>query len=259
MAQRTTYTPGTFSWVDLTTTDQEGAKRFYSALFGWETVDNPVGDGVVYTMATLGGRDVAAISPQPKQQREAGVPPMWNSYITVPNADEALEQARELGATVHAPAFDVLDVGRLGVVQDPQQAYFIVWEPRAHVGAGLVNAHGALSWNELASPDPEASANFYSRLFGWSAEAMKGVDPPYLVVKTSDGHSNGGIRVAASTEPCYWLVYFGTDDLEGSLNRVQELGGGTLVGPIAIGPGRFAAVQDPQGAVFALYAGHFDQ
>ena len=53
-------------------------------------------------------------------------------------------------------------------------------------------------------------------------------------------------------------MYFGTDDLEGSLAKVQELGGATLVEPIAIGPGRFAAVQDPQGAVFALYTGDFD-
>ena len=259
MSERTSYTPGTFSWADLTTTDQEDAKRFYSGLFGWETEDSPVGDGVVYTMAKLDGRDVGAISPQPRQQREAGVPAMWNSYITVTSANEALERARELGATVHAPAFDVLDAGRMGVVQDPQGAYFMVWEPRANIGAGLVNAHGALSWNELASPDPEASASFYSRLFDWSAEAMPGVDPPYLVIKRSDGHTNGGIRTAASTEPCYWLVYFGTDDLEGSLAKVQDLGGVALVDPIAIGTGRFAVVQDPQGAVFALYTGDFDQ
>ena len=47
MSERTSYTPGTFSWADLTTTDQEDAKRFYSGLFGWETEDTPVGDGVV--------------------------------------------------------------------------------------------------------------------------------------------------------------------------------------------------------------------
>ena len=83
MSDRTSYTPGTFSWADLTTTDQEGAKAFYTALFGWEVTDNPVGDGVHYSMAQLGGKDVAAISPQPEQQRDAGVPPVWNSYITV--------------------------------------------------------------------------------------------------------------------------------------------------------------------------------
>src|SRR5947208_3506866 len=126
MAERTSYTPGTFSWADLTTTDQEAAKAFYIALFGWEVEDNPVGDGIYYSMMKLGGKEVAAISPQPQQQREAGVPPVWNSYITVESADDSLAQAKRLGATVHADAFDVMDVGRMGVVQDPQGMYFLV-------------------------------------------------------------------------------------------------------------------------------------
>src|SRR5947209_19374796 len=123
MGERTRYSPGTFSWADLSTTDQNAAKAFYSGLFGWETEDNPVGEGAVYMMATLSGRYVAAISPQPRQQREAGMPPVWNSYLTVESADAALETAGHHGATIHAPAFDVLDAGRMGVIQDPQGAY----------------------------------------------------------------------------------------------------------------------------------------
>ena len=259
MGLRTSYTPGTFSWSDLTTTDQQDAARFYRGLFGWETEDRPVGEGVVYTMASVNGHHVAAISPQPSQQREAGAPPMWNTYITVPSADEALGQARRCGATIHAPAFDVLDAGRMGVLRDPQGAYLNVWEAKTNIGAALVNGHGAMCWNELASPDPEASASFYASVFGFTAQAMEGSDPPYLVINRADGHSNGGIRLAASTEPCYWLVYFGTEDLDASLTAVDELGGDKLAGPIDVWESaRFAVVQDPQGAVFALYSGHFD-
>ena len=46
MGERTSYTPGTFSWTDLTTTDQDGAKAFYTGLFGWEAIDNEVGEGI---------------------------------------------------------------------------------------------------------------------------------------------------------------------------------------------------------------------
>ena len=106
----------------------------------------------------------------------------------------ALARAKELGANVHADAFDVMDVGRMGVVQDPQGAYFLVWEPKAHIGASLVNAPGALSWNELATPDLDGLGGFYSRLFGWSTEAMEGMDMPYLMIKTAAGTINGGIR-----------------------------------------------------------------
>ncbi len=258
MGERNQYSPGTFSWTDLSTTDQEGAKAFYRGLFGWEANDNPVGEGMYYSMMLLGGQEVAAISTQPQQQREAGVPPAWNSYVTVESADRALERASQLGATVHAPAFDVFDVGRMGVVQDPQGAFFLVWEPKQHIGASLVNAAGALSWNELATPDMDASAGFYSELFGWTTEPFEGSEMPYLVIKNADGHSNGGIRPAMETEPTYWLVYFGTENLEGHLAQVSELGGSQLAGPIDIGAGRIAVVHDPQGAVFALYAGHFD-
>ena len=258
MGERSSYTAGTFSWADLTTPDQDGAKQFYTSLFGWEIEENPIGEGAVYMMAKVGDRYVGAISPQQQAQREAGVPPTWNSYITVTSADETLDAARDAGATVHAPAFDVMDAGRMGVIQDPQGAFVMVWEPRNHPGAGLVNAPGALAWNELASPDPESSAAFYARVFGWSTEQMPGAEMTYLIISTADGHTNGGIREAASTEPCYWVVYLGTDDLDASLARAGELGGTALSEPIDVGPGRFAAVQDPQGAVFALYQGDFD-
>src|SRR5690242_6674904 len=97
MSKRTQYTPGTFSWVDLSTNDQTAAKEFYISLFGWEADDRPVGDGVSYSMMQLDGGEVAAISPQPEQQREAGAPPAWNSYITVASADESLAQVKDLG------------------------------------------------------------------------------------------------------------------------------------------------------------------
>src|SRR5207248_139422 len=210
MGERTKYAPGTFSWTDLATTDQEAAKSFYSALFSWEFEDMPAGEGVVYSMAKLDGKYVTAVSAQPEQQRDAGMPPVWNSYITVESADAALERAKNLSGDVHAHGIDVFDAGRMGVVEDPQGAFFLAWEPRNHIGASLVNAHGALCWNELASPDMEASAAFYGELFGWTTEPMEGSEMPYLVITTSSGTTNGGIRpVMPKGSPPHWLVYFG--------------------------------------------------
>jgi predicted enzyme related to lactoylglutathione lyase len=259
MGERTSYTPGTFCWADLTTTDQDGAKAFYSALFGWEAFDAPVGEGVVYSMMSLGGKQVGAIAPQQEQQREAGVPPLWNSYVNVESADAALARARELGATVHADAFDVMEAGRMGVVQDPQGAHFLVWEAREHRGAELVNAHGALSWNELASTDLDASSTFYSDLFGWKVEAMEGMPMPYRTIQTAAGRGNGGMTmVNPPGTPPHWLVYFGTDDIAGSVATATEHGANVIAGPINIGVGEIAVVADPQGGIFALYAGQFE-
>lgn len=255
MGERTQHAPGTFSWVDVTTTDQDAAKAFYGALFGWEAEDMPAGEGVVYSMMRLNGRDVAAISPQPQQQREAGVPPAWNSYVTVASADEAAARAAELGGTVHAPPFDVFDAGRMAVIADPQGAVFMVWEPRRSIGAQLVNAPGALVWNELASTDLGASAAFYEQLFGWAIEQFPGSEQVYLGIRNGE-RGNGGIREATPPGiPPHWLVYFGVADLDASMARVRDLGGVVHAGPIDIEMARIAVVADPQGAVFALYDG----
>jgi uncharacterized protein len=257
MAERTKYAPGTFCWTDLATTDQDAAKQFYGQLFGWTAVDYPVGEGVVYSMMQIDGKDVGAIAPQPQQQAEAGVPPLWNSYISVESADAIADAAQKLGATVHAPPFDVMDVGRMAVIQDPQGAFFMPWEARQHHGASLVNARGALSWNELASVDPDASADFYRELFGWQIEPMEGAAMPYLVIQ-NQGRGNGGIRPAQENEPSYWLVYLGAGDIDADTSKAGELGATTLVQPVDIGVGQISVLQDPQGAVFALYAGQFD-
>jgi uncharacterized protein len=260
MAERTVYTPGTFCWVDLTTTDQEAAKRFYGGLFGWEADDRPVGEGpsgeaVYYSMMRLGGRDVAAIAPQPPFQREAGAPPMWNSYVSVQSADATAQRARELGGQMHAGPFDVMEAGRMAVIQDPQGAFFFAWEPRGHFGAALVNVPGALVWNELNSSDLDASAAFYGGLFGWSIAPFEGSPEPYLSIRNGEAN-NGGIRpLTPPGAPPYWLAYFGVQELDAALAKVQELGGTRHAGPIDIQIAKIAIVADPQGAVFAIYAG----
>ncbi len=175
------------------------------------------------------------------------------------DADAAVERAKELGATVHAPAFDVMTAGRMGVIQDPQGAYFLVWEPRDHIGAGLVNAPGTLVWNELGTPDMDGSARFYGDMFGWSTQAMEGSETPYLVIANADGHSNGGIRPPMPPDaPPFWLVYFAVADLDGAVATVTRLGGQVMGEPTDIGIARIAIAADPQGAVFALYDGRLD-
>lgn len=258
MGERTEHRPGTFCWADVTTTDQEGAKAFYGGLFGWEADDRPVGDGVYYSMMRLGGKDVAAISPQPPFQRDAGIPPLWNSYVSVESADAIADRAKELGGNVHAPPFDVMEAGRMAVIQDPTGAFVLAWQPREHFGAALVNAAGALSWNELASPDLDAAASFYGELFGWVTTPFKDSPEPYMTIKNGDAYNGGLRRLDREDIPPHWLVYFGADDVAGALATVEELGGKRLSKPIDTGAATIGVAQDPQGAVFALYAGQFE-
>lgn len=258
MGERTQYTPGTFSWADLSTTDQEAAKAFYSSLFGWEADDRPVGGGIYYSMQQIDGKDVAAISSQPDAQREAGVPPLWNSYITVESANDTATKAGELGGNVHAAPFDVMDVGRMAVIADPQGAFFMVWEPKTTIGAQLVNVPGALCWNELYTSDLDAAKGFYNSLLGWDWQEFENSPDPYFVIM-NQGRANGGVRgLADPGMPPNWLVYFAVEDIDAGVAKVGELGGQTMMGPIDIGIAKIAIVQDPQGAVFALYAGQLE-
>jgi uncharacterized protein len=258
MGERSEYAPGTFCWVDLTTTDQEAAKSFYGELFGWSAEDNPVGEGAVYSIMSRDGKSVAAIAPQPEVQRDAGVPPVWNSYVSVEDADAVAELANELGADVHAPPFDVMEAGRMAVIRDPQGAFFMLWQPRDQIGASLVNAPGALVWNELSSPDLDASSEFYSALFGWTVTPFEASPEPYLSIRNGETN-NGGIRpLTPPGGPPNWLVYFGVDDLDTALAKLGGLGGTTIAGPIDIQIARIAVVIDTQGAVFALYDGQLE-
>jgi len=257
MGERTAYTPGTFCWGELTTADQAAAKAFYGPLLGWQANDIPLGGDSYYSLQMVDGKRVAAIGPQPQQQRDAGVPPLWNSYVSVDSADTVAERAKELGGTMHAPPFDVMTAGRMAVIQDPQGAYFMLWQPGDTIGAELVNVPGALVWNELQSPDLEGSASFYGALFGWEIAQGEGMQDGYLMIRNA-GANNGGIRDLTPPSPPSWLTYFGVQDVDEALAKVDELGGSNLAGPIDIGIAKIAVVADPQGAVFALYAGELE-
>ena len=261
MGERTRYESGTFSWADLSTTDQDAAKKFYAGLFGWEYDDRPIGGGAVYTMCLLGGREVAAITGQSDQEREQRVPPHWNSYITVHDADERAPRVTGLNGNLISPPFDVLEAGRMALVADPTGAVFAMWDPRESIGAALVNAPGALSWNELGTTDVETAKQFYADLFGWTYQELDTGGPLAYWVIMNGGRSNGGIRALAPPEqglPPFWFPYFGAESCDDRGAQAATLGGKVLMPTTPLPQGAFNVIADPQGAVFALYEGHFD-
>jgi uncharacterized protein len=253
MGERERYEHGTFSWTDLATPDAQASKDFYGALFGWEFEENPVPGGGVYVMARIGGRAAAAMFETGERH------PAWASYVTVDDVDRATGKARELGANVLADPFDVMDVGRMSTLQDPTGAVFCLWEPRTSIGAEIVNAPGALSLNQLNTSEPETAERFYGELFGWRFEQVGDSETPYWGIYRGD-RVNGGMMPLppGAPMPSHWLVYFGIDDLDGSSETIGSRGGTLMVEPRDVPGGRILVAQDPQGAVFALFAGRFD-
>ena len=118
-----------------------------------------------------------------------------------------------------------------------------------------IKTHGAFSWNELMTTDPAAAKRFYSELFGWETEEMTMENMTYTVVKTG-GEGVGGIMAIppeASGAPPHWGAYVTVDDVDSAVRSAEKLGGKIMVAPRDIpGVGRFAVIQDPQGAVISM-------
>jgi predicted enzyme related to lactoylglutathione lyase len=258
VADFTSHPPGTFSWPELATTDQKAGVAFYRALFGWDVSDSPIGPTEVYSTLQMRGKPVGAAYTMRPDERQMGVPSHWNSYVTVANADEAARKAASLGAKVVAPPFDVMEHGRMAVLQDPTGAVFQVWQPNKHIGAMILNEPGALCWTELTTTDTKAAEKFYTGLFGWGVKHGAPGAPMEYTEFSVNGQPGIGMMAKPADMPAhipsYWMPYFQVTNADESAAKIKELGGSIMVPPHDIpGTGRFAIGRDPQGAMFAVF------
>ena len=243
------YEHGVPCWVDLGSPDPARAAEFYSALFGWSVAEGPPEAGG-YRLAELRGKPVAGIGPQ----MNPGAPPAWNTYVNVDDADSITGTIRANGGQVLMEPFDVLDVGRMGVFADPTGAVFSAWQARAHIGSAIVNEPGTYSWNELVTTDVAKATEFYPKVFGWQPMTHAADSPMPYAEWQLGGRSVAGMMakppMIPPEVPSFWGVYFTVTDTDATVERVKELGGNLVMGPMDIEPGRFAVLTDPTGAAF---------
>ncbi len=255
MQETPNYAPGTFCWVELGTTDSAGAKKFYTELFGWTFSDSPVGPDMVYTMLMQDGKDVGALYQMGNEMTSQGIPPNWLSYVSVTSADDAATKAKELGGTLLKEPFDVFTVGRMAVVQDPTGAVFAFWQPGTHKGASICNVPNSFCWNELSTKNVAKAGDFYSGLFGWGKNVQQMGSMTYTSFMNGDRPAGGMYEPPPELGevPPHWLVYFAVADTDAMVAKASELGGRVCAPPMDIpGTGRFAIIQDPQGAAFGI-------
>lgn len=272
MAEQDRYISGVPCWVDTSQPDPEAALGFYRGMFGWEFEDAiPEDVERKYFIGRIRGGDVAAVGSVPE-----GMPPMavWNTYVWVEDADETASKAREAGGGVLAEPFEVMDSGRMAVLTDPEGAVFSVWQPRNHRGATIINEHGALNFNGLATRDLEGATAFYGAVFGWTTLAMPSglawtlssygdhleeLTPGTREMMAQMGAPEGFIDVVASINPIadddtetqpHWTVTFGVDDADDAAAKARDLGGQVVDGPTDVPWSRTAVIRDPQGATF---------
>ncbi len=253
MSKFSSHQPGAFSWVDLVAHDMDTASGWYSDLFGWSANRQDTQGGPPYAQFALDGRTVAGVGQMSVDMKGQGIPAMWNSYITVEDAAATQAQAEALGATITVPTMQVMESGRLMYFTDPQGAQLAVWEPIHHHGAQVCNEPGSLTWNELATSDIDAASEFYRALFGWTFSELPG--PTKVLTIENDGRPNGHMlqmNEAWAGIPPNWMPYFAVADTDAMAQKAEDAGGKICSPPTDIPPGRFAVIQDPEGATFTI-------
>ena len=272
MPERDGYIPGVPCWVDVTLPEPEAVLPFYRSLFGWEFEDvMPEGSPAKYFIGRIRGGDVAEVCSIP----DGGPPmPMWNTYVWVDDAEEAASKAREAGGVVVTEPFDVMTFGRMAAFTDREGAACSVWEATRHKGAKVVNEHGALNFNGLATRNLSDANAFYGAVFGWTTLELPG-GPMWTLRGYGDhleehspgireqmaqmGAPDGFIDVVAAIEPiadddsdtpAHWSVTFGVDDADATAAQAAQLGGTVVVEPFDAPWTRMAVIRDPQGATF---------
>lgn len=118
-----------------------------------------------------------------------------------------------------------------------------------------MNEPGTFCWNELVTPDRDASAAFFTQLLGWRRDDQQMEAGSYTIFWQGETMVAGMMDLAGMPEdvPPHWMGYIAVADVDASAARVGELGGTVHLPPTDIpGVGRFCVVADPGGAVLSL-------
>ncbi len=217
------------------------------ALFDWSKNEIPIGEGMTYTVSQLEGEDCAALSGMMPDQLGAGFQSHWNNFVTVDDIDAFVDVVKANGGEVIYGAEDVFNDGRMLHIQDPTGAALNLWQPYNSIGAGIVNTIGAMSFNELWTPDVARAKDFYHALFGWEYE----FDGIFTCI-FNRGRANGGMLQLDDVAPI-WVPHFHIADVDAAISRVNELGGAIEIDMHVDADGkRWSVVADPAGALFYI-------
>ena len=117
---------------------------------------------------------------------------------------------------------------------------------------------GSVIWNDLTVENAEEVSKFYSEVVGWKSEPVNmGNYNDYNMIRPEDDITGAGIchaRGVNANLPAQWLIYITVSNIDTSVERCLALGGKVITSVKVIkGYGRHCVIQDPAGAVAALF------
>lgn len=237
-------------WFDVTTSDPDGARKFYEALFGWN-YDIGGQETGFYTMCMIGNSNAAGLGPNMPGQ---DMPPAWTVYFGVADADATVEKVKQAGGQVMVPVMDVLEYGRMAICTDSAGAVFGLWQPKLHVGATVIEQHGAMGWCEVNTRDASGTASFYGDVFGLKPQKLDDPNVTYFMLNQGEAPVGGVMEMteAFGDMPPHWMPYFVVTDVDTSSQTVKDNGGKVLQEPFDTPYGRISVIMDPQGAALSI-------
>jgi len=246
-------------WEELMTTDVSSAAAFYKKIAGLRTQQAPFDPN--YTMFQGSNGNMGGLMLLPGEAKAGGTPPMWVSYIGVPNTDEAAKKLTSLGGTVHKTPWTIGDGGRIAIVADPQGAVFALYSNPKATDAPPPPQLGHASWHELATSEHTTAFSFYQNLLGWHVTSEMDMGPGMGVYRmfAPEGSKDafGGMYTKPSQQPGppAWLPYIKVANVKTATEAAKKLGATIFHGPAAVpGGGWITMGADPQGAAFAIHA-----
>lgn len=255
---------GSFIWYELMTNDADAAAAFYGAVIGWTFGDahQAQAGGLDYRLIQRSDGGMAGgLLVLDEAMAERGARPTWLPYIYTPDVDAEVAAIEAEGGSVQLPAND-LSVGRIALVLDPQGVPIYLMNPAPPPGSSDTtsdvfdeNATQRVRWNELSSPDAEASMRFYAAHFGFefNDKMPMGELGDYSFI-SHHGRTLGAVMPRQSEDqPAQWLLYVGVPSVEAARTAIEANGGTVLMGPMEVPGGEWVVVAlDPQGATFGV-------
>lgn len=246
--------PAAIAWDELHSKDRDKAEAFYNTLFGWTST--PIEMSPEYTYHLLNRADNGQMFAGSHQQgpEEADQPSFWLTSLGTDDVDKVTAKASELGATVIMEPMDIPGTGRFSLFIDPQGAAV---SALAYSDGGTApdrgEGPGCIIWHELVSSDPEASANFYSALFGFTAEVQDMGDLKATVFKQGDAMFANILPKPVPEAADAWGFYVEVGDAQETANLATKSGGSVIAPPMPLPPiGIVAWLADPTGAIFGI-------
>ena len=245
-------------WFNLATPDPQGAKDFYTGLFGWEWVDVPMSGGNTYHMAIQDDGNIAGMSGDTASTGGAGG---WINHVYVKDAEDVAKRIEENGGRVLSGPHNADGWGVTATVATHEGAVFGLWQSLKGHGAEVFGVPGAVCWLEYHSHDLKAAKSFYSAVFGIEFEEVsmpsedgEGEDFGLTMLDTAGDHSHCAfLESPDESAPASWATYFMVEDVEDAVAKARSLGGESDTGAITVPPGSFAVMRDPQGVGFCLW------